>query len=88
MQIRSLLAKITASLLFIFLCSGIGNGYSVLTHEEIIDLVWKDQLRPLLVARFPQSTDDELKQAHGYAYGGSVVQDMGYYPFGLSLIHI
>ena len=82
MQIRSLLAKITASLLFIFLCSGISNGYSVLTHEEIIDLVWKDQLRPLLVARFPQATDDELKQAHGYAYGGSVVQDMGYYPFG------
>jgi hypothetical protein len=82
MRIRGFLAKITASLLFIFFCSGFGNGYSILTHEEIIDLLWKDQLRPMLVARFPQSTDDELKQAHGYAYGGSVVQDMGYYPFG------
>src|SRR5579863_1268378 len=82
MSIRGFVAKVTASLLFIFICSGIGNGYSVLTHEEIIDLVWKDQLRPMLVARFPQATDDELKQAHGYAYGGSVVQDMGYYPFG------
>jgi hypothetical protein len=82
MSIRGFVAKFTASLLFIFICSGIGNGYSVLTHEEIIDLVWKDQLRPMLVARFPQATDDELKQAHGYAYGGSVVQDMGYYPFG------
>jgi Zinc dependent phospholipase C len=82
MGLKGFLVKITASLLFIFFCSGLGNGYSILTHEEIIDLVWKDQLRPMLVARFPQSTDDELKQAHGYAYGGSVVQDMGYYPFG------
>jgi len=82
MRVKDFLVKITASLLFIFFCSGFGNGYSILTHEEIIDLVWKDQLRPMLVARFPQSTDDELKQAHGYAYGGSVVQDMGYYPFG------
>jgi Zinc dependent phospholipase C len=82
MRLKGFRAKITASLLFIFFCSGFGNGYSILTHEEIIDLVWKDQLRPVLVARFPQSTDDELKQAHGYAYGGSVVQDMGYYPFG------
>lgn len=79
---RGSLSKLTASLLFIFLCSGVGNGYSVLTHEEIVDLVWKDQIRPMLVARFPQSSDDELKQAHAYAYGGSVVQDMGYYPFG------
>ena len=79
---RGFLSKLTASLLFIFLCSGVGNGYSVLTHEEIVDLVWKDQIRPMLVARFPQSSDDELKQAHAYAYGGSVVQDMGYYPFG------
>lgn len=69
-------------LLFVFLCSGIGNGYSILTHEEIIDLLWVDQLRPLLVSRFPQASDEELKQAHSYAYGGSVVQDMGYYPFG------
>ena len=82
MRGKGFLVKVTAGLLFIFFCSGFGNGYSILTHEEIIDLVWKDQLRPMLVARFPQSTDDELKQAHGYAYGGSVVQDMGYYPFG------
>src|SRR6202035_1094941 len=82
MQMRGFLSKLTASLLFIFLCSGVGNGYSVLTHEEIVDLFWKDQIRPMLVARFPQSTDDELKQAHAYAYGGSVVQYMGYYPFG------
>ncbi len=58
------------------------RSYSVLTHEQIIDLAWRDQIRPLLLKRFPQATDDQLKQAHAYAYGGSMVQDMGYYPFG------
>jgi hypothetical protein len=57
-------------------------GYSVLTHEEIVDLVWTDELRPLLLKRFPTLTEDQLKEAHGYAYGGAVVQDLGYYPFG------
>jgi len=71
-----------AVLLFVLLYSGVGNGYSVLTHEEMVDLLWKDQLRPMLLARFPQATEEDLKQAHAYAYGGSVVQDMGYYPFG------
>ncbi len=57
-------------------------GYSVLTHEEIIDLLWKQQMQPLLLARFPNATPQDLVQAHAYAYGGSVVQDIGYYPFG------
>jgi len=79
---RQAFTKVAVFLLLVFLGSGIGNGYSVLTHEEMIDLLWKDQLRPLLLNRFPEATDDDLKQAHAYAYGGSVVQDMGYYPFG------
>jgi hypothetical protein len=57
-------------------------AYSVLTHEEIVDLAWKDQLLPLLKNRFPAASDDDLKKAHAFAYGGSLVQDMGYYPFG------
>src|SRR5580704_7785318 len=57
-------------------------AYSVLTHEEIVDLAWKDNLQPLLKKRFPSATDDDLKRAHAFAYGGSVMQDMGYYPFG------
>jgi hypothetical protein len=57
-------------------------AYSVLTHEEIVDLVWKDNLLPLLKKRFPAATDDDLKKAHAFAYGGALVQDMGYYPFG------
>ena len=65
-------------LAFVHLCA----GYSVLTHEEIIDLLWNQQIRPLLLARFPNATAQDLVQAHAYAYGGSVVQDIGYYPFG------
>ena len=57
-------------------------GYSVLTHEQIVDLLWKDQIQPLLLRRFPNATEQDLRKAHAYAYGGSVVQDMGYYPFG------
>jgi hypothetical protein len=44
--------------------------------------VWTDELRPLLLKRFPTLTEDQLKEAHSYAYGGAVIQDLGYYPFG------
>jgi hypothetical protein len=56
--------------------------YSVLTHEAIVDSTWDSAIKPLLVKRFPASTPDELTEAHGYAYGGSIIQDLGYYPFG------
>lgn len=57
-------------------------GYSVLTHEEIVDLLWTSDMRPLIEHRFPGLTADQIKEAHAYAYGGSVIQDLGYYPFG------
>ena len=57
-------------------------AYSVLTHEQIIDLAWEPHLKPLLLAKFPDTTPDQLNEAHAYAYGGSVIQDIGYYPFG------
>ena len=57
-------------------------AYSVLTHEELIDLAWNDSIKPLLLARFPGATEAQLREAHAYAYGGSAIQDMGYYPFG------
>ncbi len=72
----------SALLLFVLLASNALVGYSVLTHEQIVDLLWKDQIQPLLLKRFPAATEDDLRQAHGFAYGGSVIQDMGYYPFG------
>jgi hypothetical protein len=61
------------------------QAYSVLTHEAIIDTAWDQNIVPLLVKRFPMSTPDELIMAHGYAYAGAIIQDMGYYPFGSKL---
>jgi len=58
-----------------------GRAYSVLAHEAIIDSAW-DKIQSLLRARFPNATPDELRAAHGYAYGGSLIQDLGYYPHG------
>jgi len=74
--------RVGALLAFMLLFAGASLAYSVLTHEEIIDLVWTDQLRPLLLKRFPALTEAQLQEAHGYAYGGAVIQDLGYYPFG------
>ena len=57
-------------------------AYSFLTHQQIIDLTWNDGIRPTLLARFPQATDRDIRNARAFAYGGATIQDMGYYPFG------
>ena len=77
MCIRALALVIVA-----LMCGSRSSGYSVLTHEEIVDLVWTDEIRPLLLQRFPTLTEDQITEAHAYAYGGAVIQDLGYYPFG------
>ncbi len=58
------------------------RAYSVLTHEAIVDALWENPIKPLLVKQFPVATPEQLIEAHAYAYGGCIVQDMGYYPFG------
>jgi hypothetical protein len=58
------------------------EAYSVLTHEAIIDAAWDTNIRPVLLARFPNASLDDLRKAHAYAYGGAIIQDMGYYPHG------
>ncbi|HYT19583.1 MAG TPA: zinc dependent phospholipase C family protein [Candidatus Polarisedimenticolia bacterium] len=63
-------------------CAPCCTGYSVLTHEAIVDAAWKDGIAPLLLNRFPHASPEELLQAHAYAYGGAIIQDLGYYPFG------
>jgi hypothetical protein len=57
-------------------------AYAVLGHEAIVDSAWDSDIRPLLIQRFPGATSEELKRAHAYAYGGAIIQDMGYYPHG------
>jgi len=76
------IVRAAALLLVVLLCTGTTFGYSVLTHEEIVDLLWSSHILPLIQERFPGLTDDQIKEAHAYAYGGSVIQDLGYYPFG------
>src|SRR3981081_4458738 len=83
----ALLAKRMVTLLLIMvmvivMCGAPSFAYSVLTHEEVVDLLWSDEIRPLLLKRYPGLSEDEIKQAHAYAYGGAVIQDLGYYPFG------
>ena len=81
-NLRLYSARVVALFLMVLL-SGVGAfAYSVLTHEEIIDLVWTDEIRPLLLQRFPGLTEEQITEAHAYAYGGAVIQDLGYYPFG------
>jgi len=57
-------------------------AYSVLTHEAVIDTAWDGSLRPAILARYPNATPEQLRKAHAFAYGGVIVQDMGYYPLG------
>jgi hypothetical protein len=68
--------------LIVLLCSANLSGYSVLTHEEIVDLLWTDGILPLLLKQYPESSEEQIREAHAYAYGGAVIQDLGYYPFG------
>ncbi len=58
------------------------GAYSLLTHEQLIDLTWQDSVVPLLLSRYPGLTPAQLDEARAYAYGGCVIQDIGYYPFG------
>jgi zinc dependent phospholipase C len=62
------------------------RAYSVLSHEQVVDLVWKAHLVPLLQHRWPDITPEQIKEAHAYAYGGAIIQDIGYYPFGDKLL--
>lgn len=78
---RSFLAAARLSVLLATLLSTSSYGYSVLTHEAIVDSLWDASIQKMLVARFPAATPAELEQARAYVYGGCILQDMGYYPF-------
>jgi hypothetical protein len=88
---RLLSFRALALLFVLLMCCGGSSAYSVLTHEEIVDLLWTGEIQPLLLQRYPGLSEDQLKEAHAYAYGGAVIQDLGYYPFGSrefsSLVH-
>src|SRR5581483_8502280 len=78
---RLLSVRAVTILLVVLTSSGGSFGYSVLTHEQIVDLLWTDAIQPLLLKRYPGLSEDQLREAHAYAYGGAVIQDLSYYPF-------
>ena len=72
-----------AALLFIqLLLPPPGFSYAVLAHQALIDTTWESHVKPLLKARYPEATEEQLSAAQAYAYGGSIIQDLGYYPHG------
>src|ERR1017187_5819174 len=81
---RLLFVRAAALFLSLLMGSGSSFAYSVLTHEEIVDLLWSDEIRPLLLKRYPGLSEEQITEAHAYAYGGAVIQDLGYYTFGRS----
>src|ERR1022692_4443156 len=79
---RLLALRAGTILLIVLMSCSRSSAYSVLTHEEIVDLLWTDQITPLILQRYPGLSKDQITEAHAYAYGGAVIQDLGYYPFG------
>ena len=74
--------RATVFILILLVWCNNSSAYSVLTHEEIVDLLWTAEIQPLLLKRFPGLSEDQIRGAHAFAYGGAVIQDLGYYPFG------
>ncbi len=77
--------KTFASILVVMLAVGFPQpcrAYAVLSHQAIIDAAWDEHIKPLLLKRKPAATQEELSEAQAYAYGGAIIQDMGYYPYG------
>jgi hypothetical protein len=80
LRLRSIAASLLA--LCLLIPARPAGAYSVLTHEQLIDLTWQSSIVPLLLSRYPTLTPAQIEQARAYAYGGCVIQDIGYYPFG------
>ena len=79
---RHFVMRVGTVLLIVLMSCSSSSAYSVLTHEEIVDLLWGGGIQPLLLKRYPGLTEAQITEAHAYAYGGAVIQDLGYYPFG------
>lgn len=82
---RTLRNLLVCVAIFLLLLPQQSQAYSVLSHEEVVDLAWRNHIVPLLLARYPETTPEQLREAHAYAYGGCILQDIGYYPFGSHL---
>jgi hypothetical protein len=57
----------------------------VLAHQAVIDRSWDDVIVPAVQARFPDASREEIDGSRAFAYGGSHIADLGYFPFGSRL---
>jgi hypothetical protein len=76
--------RLAAPLLFLMMLAAPSPAaaYSVLAHEAMVDAAWEQHLVRILSQRFPGTAPEALQKARAFAYGGSLIQDLGYYPFG------
>ncbi len=82
---RGWIRKTFAAIIVVMLAVSVPRScraYAVLAHQAIIDAAWDEHIKPLLLKRKPAATQEELSEAQAYAYGGAIIQDMGYYPYG------
>lgn len=56
-----------------------------MTHISVIDSTWESTIAPMIQQRFSHASEDEIQQARKFAYGGCIIQDLGYYPGGSKL---
>jgi hypothetical protein len=82
MRVRANIAGVALGWLVLCGSAGPAHAYAVLTHQAIVDALWDGPIHVVLVQRFPDATAEQLAAAHAYAYGGCIIQDLGYYPFG------
>lgn len=77
-----LLRRVSLAWLLLMVWPEASRGYSVMSHQAIIDAAWEAGIKPALRQRFPNATEDEINRGQAYAYGGAIIQDLGYYPYG------
>jgi hypothetical protein len=75
-------ARLLLALALVATSPGVGGAFSVLAHQAVVDESWESALIPHLRARFPHASEGELREARAYAYGGSHLADLGYFPLG------
>jgi hypothetical protein len=80
-KVKAALALVCA-LTLIFACPDTTEAYSVMSHQAIIDVVWESSMKPAIRKRFPNASEDDINRGQAYAYGGAIIQDLGYYPGG------
>ena len=60
-------------------------AFSALSHEAVVDSCWDRGLVPVLDRAYPGATAAQLRVARAYAYGGALLQDLGYFPGNTAL---